>query len=397
MRPDIQPRKLILLEDDSAAPVRHLREILQSPLGLTKKLVCLSFGVDPPRGLLLVKQKLDSIKRLAAGLASAEQKSAYKVADYAVYLFAFQQFFHSSYRARQGNVLEEAIRRILTDAGVTVYPKNEHKKVLERQLGIATKSGHDVDVVASNKEYHLLVQIRSRDDTGGTTAKGSLVELLRDVLREKIEPKSRIRYVIYVWEPLQQNQKQSLINKVLGELEGQVEPTGMEKRLDTGRPLSVRKTIELQLAYGPEQFEKILLQFTGNEKLKDVIKSTLISMSAWDDLWLSYAIASLELERMIMRNKSNFEILNEKFRGAGISIRQSDLEDYVSSSRRYAEQMVPEWSEESLPVASPKDQLTYIRDLVLLKMIHYKIRGECASLVKQFLGDKSAAALSDFG
>jgi len=384
MGQELQDRKLILLEDDMDPSISKLKDILESPLGLAKALVCLSFGQDSSRGLLSVREKLDSIKRMAAGLASAEAKSDYKVANYAVYLFAFQQFFHSSYRARQGNVLEAVVRTILTDSKVIVYKKNKHKFVLRNQLGIVTRSDHDLDVMAWNQLEYLLVQIRSRDDTGGTTAKGSLVELPRDILRERISVSSPVRYVIYVWEPLKENQKQSLINKILGELREQVNTTVLEEKLDHGEPVEIHEKIKLQLAYGAKQFADILLQFAKNPQVKNVFERTIQFVSSWDDLWLSYAISSLELERLTIDSKSNFQIMEEKLKSDNIVFTREDLRQYLEASKTYAVKLLPKWTEDTLPVSSPADQLIYIRDLILLKMIHQKIQGECSSITEQF-------------
>jgi hypothetical protein len=376
-------RKLIILEDSNQKPTQKLLKILESPLGLAKILVCLAFSHDQQRNLLSFKSKLDSIKRMAAGLASAELKTD-KIANYSIYLFAFQQFFHSSYRARQGNVLEEIIRSILTDINVYVYEKEEHSSVLKQQLGIKTETGHDVDVIASNNSESLLIQIRSRDDTGGTTAKGSLVELLRDVLREKVQVVKPIRYVIYVWEPLEENQKQSLITKILGEIKERVGTDDIRERLNYGKPVEVSRNIKLQLAYGPKQFADILVEFSENPKLSRVITETLEVSANWDDLWLTYAIASLELERLTLGHQSNFEILEQKLNNGNITFSAKDLKDYLNASAKYVVQIMPNWSEETLPVTSPADQLTYLRDLILLRMIYQKVCSECPSLTAQF-------------
>jgi len=41
---NLQDRKLILLEEDMDESIRTLKDILESPLGLAKVLICLSFG-----------------------------------------------------------------------------------------------------------------------------------------------------------------------------------------------------------------------------------------------------------------------------------------------------------------------------------------------------------------
>jgi len=368
----IQPRSIILLEDDKRTEIQQLIELLASPLGLADDLVELSFDFSASGGLLSKKQKLDSIKKMTAGLASAEQKSSYPIANYSVYLFSFQQFFHSSYRARQGNVLEGIIRRVLEESKVTAFKRKQHKSVMKDKLGISTKAGHDIDVLATNSSSYLIVQIRSRDDTGGTTAKGSLVELLRDILREKHDAKSPILYLIFVWEALEGNQKQSLIGKILALLADEISGEHLKEKLDEGETVQVNPKIKLQLAYGKEQFAEVLGKFTNNPSLKDIFKKTIDFASSWDDLWLAYAVSSLELERLTMGKQSNFQILNDKIRNLGFKFAMQDFDHYLDSSERLAHKLLADWKEESLPVTSPSDQLTYIRDLILLKMIHEK-------------------------
>jgi len=379
----LQDRKLLLLEDYADLSVSEVFDILRSPLGLAKLMVCLSF-TNNSKGLFVIKDTLDSIKKIAAGLASAESKSTYMIANYATYLFAFQQFFHSSYRARQGNVLEAAVRRILTKARAVAYEKGENAKILKNDLGIETKAGHDVDILSSKAKDYLLVQIRSRDDTGGTTAKGSLVELLRDILREKIKISSHVLYVIYIWEPLQESQKHSLISKCLGQLEGLVNVKDLAKKLDAGLPVTVGKNIDLQIAYGPEQFSDILGSFTRNRRLKDIFSKILELLRDWDDLWITYAITSLELENLIIKGKSNFSILDQMLKSNKITFSEKDLKNYVESSKNYALKIIPQWKHDSLPVSAPSDQINYIRDLILMKMIHYRIGNECKSLLSMF-------------
>lgn len=370
-------RRLILLENDKDPSIRVLKEILKSTLNLAKIIICLSFSEASPN-LLSIKEKLDSIKKMAAGLASAEKKTSYKIANYAVYLFAFQQFFHSSYRARQGNVLEKLVRRFFLDLGIQVYKKGEHKKVL-KSIGIEMKRKSDIDIVAFNEPEYILIQMRSRDDTGGTTAKGSLVELLRDTLRNRTIVKSPVLYIIYVWEPLQEGQKRSLINKVLGELQDYVDIAGLAEKLNSGNSVEITKNIRLQLSYGPEQFANILFKDSG---LKKEFEKIMEFAGKWDDLWLSYAIASLELERMVIKEKSNFQILDEKLRLNNIMFNHEDFQHYLEASKKYAMRILPYWVEDTIPLTSPSEQFIYIRDLILLKMIYQKIRNECPLIVK---------------
>lgn len=381
----LQSRKLILLEDDNAPAISRLRGLLKSPLGLAKILTCMAFHKGPPQGLYLAQQKLDSIKRVAAGLASAESHaSTYKVAGYAVYAFSLQQFFASSYRARQGNVLEEVLRTTLSDGGVQVFAKKDHKAALRSELDITLGSGHDVDVLAKNKRNDfLLIQLRSRDDTGGTTAKASLVELLRDVLRSGRKPRHPIRYMIIVWEELDGNQKTSLIDKVLQSLTGLFQSSDAEETLEKGLPLRVSDSIILQLAYGTPQTTSDLAEFASNKIMMNLLSDVLSLMRSWDDLWLAYALTSLELERLAVLGKSNFELLDEKLEKASITIGQREFRNYLDSSEKIARRLQEEWIEDTLPVKSPADSVTYIRDLVLLKMIRTKLGDECQVLLRK--------------
>jgi hypothetical protein len=380
----LQPRQLILLGDSADPIIQRLGQLLESPLGLAKVLVAMSFHNGPPPGLTLAQRKLDSIKRIAAGLASAEaHATTYHVAGYSVYAFCLQQFFASSYRARQGNVLEEVLRATLTDGGLKVWEKDEHKQVLSRELGVVTPAAHDVDVLAKNRaDRYLLVQVRSRDDTGGTTAKASLVELLVDILRSKEKVKRPVLYLMFVWESLDRAQKSSLVTKVLSNLGGLVPTAGFKDPLTRGEAVEIGSCIQLQLAYGTEEAARVVGSFASQTRLHELLAKVLGLMRSWDDLWLAYGVASLELERIVLGGKSNFELLESKLTAAGIVIRSSDLRNYAEASERIARLLIEDWHEDTLPVKAPADALTYVRDLVLLKMIHVKMGNQARRLLE---------------
>jgi len=374
-------RRLLLLEDNEAS--KEVIEILQSSLGLVRILVCLAF-CDENRGFQVLTDTLDSVKKVAAGLYAAETKSNYVVANYSRYLFSFQQFFHSSYRARQGNVLEEIIRKTLKKAGASVYEKGGHENALQNTLGIDTTSGHDVDVLATKDNSFLLIQVRSRDDTGGTTAKGSLVELLADFLQHEREPEFNLYYVIYVWEPLQEGQKQSLVNKCQSQLERVITlQDDFAETLYNGGIVDLGPNTHLQLVYGTDQFSELISNFTNNRQATNLLREELSLLNNWDDMWLSYAMVSLELQNMKIHNKFNFKILEEKLSKEGLSFSNDDIKNYNESSERYALQILPTWVEDTLPVDSPSDQLNYLRDLILLKMIFNKINASCPDILNK--------------
>lgn len=371
----MQGRTLILLSRDGDPDMDKMAEMLRSPLGLAQLLACLSFRTRPKHGLFLARDNLDPIKKVAASLARAEANSKdYRVADYAAYVFAFQQFFHSSYRARQGLVLERILGGALRDSGAAVYQsKKEALDAIRDELGIILDRRHDVDVMAKNSmERYLIVQLRSTDNTGGTTAKGSLVDLLADILRSRSGVSHDLLYLVVVWEKLDSAQKRSLVTRLLEPLGGALTKSEIQEKLTAGSAVQVGKRVRLQLVYGKENIAVTLSEFTPRSGMQDALLKSLTLLESWDDLWLAYALASLELERLVMGEQSNFQLLEEKLSSLGVQITSRDWKDYSRRSEQLAEMVYKIWTEESIPMKSPADMLTYIRDLILLKMIQVK-------------------------
>lgn len=372
-----QDRIILLLEDDPL--FNEVKDIFRSPLDLVKDLIKSCFTYDPNQGLLKHERELDAIKKRVAGIArSHDLASSYKIAKYSPYLFAFQQFFHSSYRARQGGVLEAVVYYSLKSSNVNPLKKTKEKKERLKQLfGIQTKVGYDIDVFAERADHHLLIgQIRSTDVTGGTTAKGSLVDLLRFILREKsLNPYTR--YLIVVWEPLERQQKPSLINKIWDSLRSEVgedNEAGFKEQIDDGWQIP-DTNIVVKLIYGIDELGEELNNFAKNEAAESKLKSLWESIQRWDDLWLTYAIASLELENLVFHGFTNFQILDKKLEELGIAISDNDIGNYKERSKEMADQIAKEWKESTLPVSVPAEMLNYLRDLVLLKMINKKVNG----------------------
>lgn len=371
----MQGRTLILLARDGDPDMDKMAEMLRSPLGLAQLLACLSFTTHPKHGLFLARDNLDPIKKVAASLARAEVNSKdYRVADYAAYVFAFQQFFHSSYRARQGLVLERILGGALQDSGAVVYKsKKEALDAIKEELGITLDRRHDVDVMAKNSRGgYLIVQLRSTDNTGGTTAKGSLVDLLADILRSRSGVSHDLLYLVVVWEKLDSAQKRSLVTRLLEPLGGTFTKPETKEKLIAGSAVQVGRRVRLQLVYGKENIAETLSEFTPRSGMREALPKNLTLLESWDDLWLAYALASLELERLVMGEQSNFQLLEEKLSSLGVKITSHDWEDYSRRSEQLAEMVYKIWTEESIPMKSPADMLTYIRDLILLKMIQVK-------------------------
>lgn len=368
---EVRQRKLILLEDKDDPTISALSTILESPLGLAKDIAFKCFQKDQNNNLLSYKDGLDILKRLGVGLESAMKKNSYPIANYSSYLFAFQQFIHSSYRARQGNFAESLLRAVLEKTSARVYGKKEHLKAIQNFLGAETTSKHDLDVIASMPKENLFVQIRSRDDTGGTTAKGSLAEFLKDVLRNKIVPKEPIRYVIFIWVSGSSAQKNSLIARIADQLSGltSIETEEMKRDLASQKIIRLSNNLTLELSYGFEAFSQILSEFSESESISEISNSIFKTLEDWDDLWLTYALSSIELENLAINGINNFLILESKLEKLGIVINKQDVRYYNERSLEIAHKLIEEWKENTLPVNNVRDQLWYIRDLILMKMI----------------------------
>ncbi|MDH4129656.1 MAG: hypothetical protein OEV44_12925 [Spirochaetota bacterium] len=377
MQTTYQERIFLSLLDDTEE-VRNAKKILKSPLGLAHELISLLFKRD----FNSLKGDLDIIKKFVAGISRAEKlESNYKLASYYPYLFSFHQFVHSSYRARQGKVLEEMLKTILENYGnwdvipSTVKKMKEELKILFSSEKIPYL---DIDVMGMNSinKNTVLMQLRSRDDTGGTTAKGSLVDMLRELLRIDNIPMGKILYLVCIWDPRQSQQRDSTVKKMYLSLKDSIDITEKdfyEKVLSiTG--LEIKTNITLKMSYGTTEMAESLYIWDEKQdsKILTSIPATINLIENWDDLWISYAIASLELEVNSSKEKSNIELLNEKFENLKIPFNFNSYIELTKSIDSIIEKIIPLWQEDSMPFASPSDQIHYLRDLLFLKAYYDK-------------------------
>ena len=355
---------------------RLVKDILKSPLGLASDVIKYLFEEN----FDALKDGLDDIKLFAAGIQRAEKLSAsYSLASYYPFMFAFHQYFHSSFRARQGKVLEKMLQRILQQYGKcdNVPDKNTDRlSLLGETLKTNELSNLDIDVMASDsaKKKTLVIQLRSRDDTGGTTAKGSLVDLLRDILRINTTPQSSVLYLVCVWDPRDSQQKISTVKKMFSSLKEYIEVN--EKTFDeiVRNKVRLQENIFLKMAYGTDEIANSLFEWIGdeNEEVLDAISTIVDLVSDWDDLWIAYAIASLELEISALSGKSNIKILKEKYDKIGINFNYSSYQALTNSIDETVQKIMPLWTEDSIPLKTPADQTQYIRDLLFLKAYYEK-------------------------
>ena len=93
----------------------------------------------------------------------------------------------------------------------------------------------------------------------------------------------------------------------------------------------------------------------------------------WDDLWVSYAVASLELENFNLSNMSNVRVLNEEYKEIGADFNYSSYVELTQSIDDIFKCLIPKWNENSIPFRTPSDQAHYIKDLLFLKACYEEI------------------------
>jgi len=370
---NFQERFLLTLDSDPTSEL--IRSVLKSPLGLAHEIIRCLFKNNFDK----IRAELDSIKEFVAGVTRAERLGKeYMLARFYPSLFAFHQFFHSSYRARQGKTLEEFIKEVLreTDQSLKVPDDLKDKISILASVFKGYNSKGDVDVVAQNKNKVMAVQLRSRDDTGGTTAKSSLVEAFRTSLSLPKIKDTNFFYHIGVWEGINSNQKNITKSKIYDTLAHQLIPLGITKQKfldDIENGILVKPEITIKLSYGTIEILKTIKEWLGNPKnLKDsAIKDMIVRLENWDDLWLSYAIASIEIEIQKIRGFNNIEYLDRLLNNMKYdTIKFTKNQEYINLANELALKIIPLWSQPSIPLDSPSDKVHYIRDLILLKLIY---------------------------
>lgn len=370
-----QQRKLLLLEDDTEQNIRA-RQIFTSLLDLAQTITQRLFTDD----FESLRIALDEIKQFTAGIDRADLFAQdYSVARYYTLMFSFQQYVNSSYRARQGKALEEILKTILREHThcdkVPDSVKMGMRPILQETFGGARVPDNDIDVLGVHSQGRkiILMQVRSRDDTGGTTAKGSLVELLRGLLRLKKTPKDEILYLICVWDQRKAQQRKSTIEKIYSSLK---DHTKLDRQAfdRIGEGIVISKKITLKMAYGTTEILRSIIEWNTPQSTEADydVKKIIGAIQDWDDLWVAYALASLEIDVFTLRGISNVQLLNQKFMQLGLTFDFSSYQALQQSINQATQQIVASWKEDSLPVRSPADQALYIRDLLFLKAIYHK-------------------------
>ncbi|MFQ3608500.1 MAG: hypothetical protein SNJ55_07730 [Chloroherpetonaceae bacterium] len=312
---------------------------------------------------------MDGIKKFVAGVERATILGEdYTLAKNYAQLFSFHQFFHSSYRARQGKVLEEMLKNILRTYRLFNHVPNRVRdmhQILESVFNTSIPN-LDIDVMGVSDDKILIVQLRSRDDTGGTTAKGSLVDMLRGLIRTGRRPLKSILYLVAIWDARDSQQRQSTISKMFSALKDLIQLPEDKFSHKISEGVHITEHIMLKLVYGTEEMMKAITQFATYEpSALNVVDKVISLIENWDDLWVAYSVASLETANF--SGFSNIDLLNEKFESFNLQFNFSCYSDLVKSVDNMTHLLSSTWKENSLPFSITSDRILYIRDLLFLK------------------------------
>ncbi len=356
---------------DETEEIKLVKSILKSPLGLSKDLITLLFE----QRFSQLSLELDSIKKFVAGVERANMMShEYMLAKSYAQLFSFHQFFHSSYRARQGKVLEETLKSILRTYRICESVPNRVQETHQILASVFNTDipNLDIDVMGVSHDKILIVQLRSRDDTGGTTAKGSLVDMLRGLIRTGKTPSKPILYLVAIWDARNAQQRQSTISKMFSSLKDLIKTSESAFSRDISNGIIVAKNITLKLVYGTEEMMRGIMQFTDSSTSLNSVDKAIKLVEEWDDLWIAYSIASLEIANF--SGFSNIDLLNQKFETLKLQFDFTCYKDLVKSIDSMTHLIASTWKENSLPFSSTSDRILYIRDLLFLKACYQKVK-----------------------
>jgi len=305
-------------------------------------------------------------------------------------MFSFQQEFHSSYRARKGKVLEQILRKFCQEMGYIVPGKGKWQLIAESlkvevQNLVSGKRAPDIDLVAKSEKCLLVIQIRSRDDTGGTTAKGSLAKALLPIVDTKIEisPETDIIYLVVIWEPRGEKQFSSLVEELASRLKDTISlPSDMnyiKETVRSGKGLEVREKVFLRIAYGVEDIEKLISELKIEEETnKQSVKLSDIErlLEKPDDLWLTYAVVSLELNQLLTKSKTNIDYLKNKVESEDRNVSEDNIDEL-------AKDLFSTWKDTALPFEQPTHNYLYIRDMLYLYLIYQQRRSQTGNRRKK--------------
>lgn len=370
MTNNIQNRFILLLDQTPQAQLAQ--RILKSPLALAKRVIHYLFEHRFDQ----LKADLDSIKQFVAGIERVSQLDNYQLAHYYPYFFAYHQHFHSAYRATQGKVLEALIQTWTQSSAAHLDVSSSAKTRTEylRRVLPDYASQLDLDVVIADGERICCVQLRSRDDTGGTTAKSSLVQAARYMMRQtRFSSHGHIHYVVGIWDVRKRQQEISTKKKWFQDLQTDIalSETDFLAQLSTG--IRLRPYLTLQLVYGYHELAAVISAWAGGIE-HQTLDNLIAAISQADDLWLAYLIAHLELESLILYRQNHIAMLTQALSQHPYTCH--DLitsQSHVTLADELAQKIAPDWHADFPFLHTLSQKMLYIRDLILLKFVHDRL------------------------
>lgn len=377
-----------------------LRRFLESPLGLVYEVIKFLFEeLDELVSFLKTGEKKrnskvknlsevmckilapDKIKLFAAGVERAQTLSEdYRLAWFYRPMFLFHQYFHSSYRSRQGNVLEKIIEKALSRyCDQVLHDRKEIDLFAAHIFKLKEKRKLNVDIVGVARNKAIMIELRSRDDTGGGPAKESLVYVLRELIRTGKTPRIKILYLVCIWDPMESEQKSTTINKWYSSLEElireKIRKDYFKKRLEKGKSIIIKKGIKLKLAYGTEQMLAAFREWGAkkDKRNSNEILKVVNLIKNWDDLWVAYSVASIELQNICISRTSNIKLINgayNKFKDK-LDPNSKSYDELCTSIDRVAKKIA--YSRSDFIIPTSMDKVNYIKDLLFLRVCYAKI------------------------
>lgn len=195
--------------------------------------------------------------------------------------------------------------------------------------------------------------------------------MLKGFLRSQKKPSADILYLIGIWDKRGSQQRESTIKKIYSSLKENTKLSEKEFQ-KIGAGISLTSKINLQMTYGIDSILDAIFAWDSSQKSHnaEAVKEIVTKIETWDDLWLAYAVASIELETQSLRGASNIRLLSEKFNALDIDLDYRSYSLLQKSVETAIEKLIPAWIEPTLPVYSPAEQALYIRDLVFLRAIY---------------------------
>jgi hypothetical protein len=410
---DRKQRYFVLLEEDKEAEflrkvLKNLLDLVVSTLdgifskGLKEYDQYLSDAKKEKKKKKEVEEDESVISELISGrVRSGDLRRNYPLADFHHTMFSFQEYFHSSYRARKGSVLEGVLAEYCSQLGYTVYSsksdawsaiakalniKDGWKAITQKLQEKKKPAAPDVDLVTeytkNGKNHLLVIQLRSRDDTGGTTAKASLTKALEPIatLAKENKPRQTIIYLIGIWEPRDEQQRTSLVNEVIRTLKQYIakEEEDIHNKISQGQGTMICQDVFLRLAYGAEEIESFINQkvfgvqhqsFESRHRDAASLSEIVNKLRRWDDLWLTYAVVTIELSCFLMKGKSNIDYLIDKLKYTNHRVSKENVDTLAS-------ELLSSWEDTALPFEKPADNYLYIRDMLYLYIIYQQHRSQ---------------------